>query len=217
MVTLGLTALTPVVLGAQFIALKRIGAIQKQIADLHKKFDAAMVADLETGIDLLAQGQSFLGQGDQSNAHSRLNDAVPLCHRTMKYYAKLLGDNLQQAKVNRDGIRLLTRHLSVAIAGVASCQIGLKQDQHAFDQSKQEIDLLRQAARRVFHELVARDPAPYLLPPMRENGVTIDYMASCSSRRETLGHWIGARTRQPRPSLRTTVMPLSGPRTRSQC
>src|SRR5206468_3977296 len=55
--------------------------------------------------------------------------------------------------------------------------IGLEQDRHAFAQSAEQLDLLRRAARQVFHETVARDPAPYLLPPMRAHGVTLDLLA----------------------------------------
>src|SRR6266850_5754490 len=41
MVTLGLSALTPAILGFQFAALnRRLGALQRQIADLQKKFNA---------------------------------------------------------------------------------------------------------------------------------------------------------------------------------
>jgi len=79
MVTLGLTALTPLVLGVQFVALnRRLGALETQIAHLHQKFDAAVKADLETGLDLLRQGQDFLEAKDRGNAHSRLTDALPL-------------------------------------------------------------------------------------------------------------------------------------------
>jgi hypothetical protein len=48
MVTLGLTVLTPVVLGIAYMALnRRLGALQKRFADLHKKFDAAVKDDLD--------------------------------------------------------------------------------------------------------------------------------------------------------------------------
>jgi hypothetical protein len=176
MVSLGLTALTPVVLGVQFVALNRkLAVLQKQIAGLHKKFDAAVVADLRTGLDLLRQGQDFLESRDRANAHNRLTAALPYCIRTMKYFSELLRGELNQNRVNRDEVRLLARHLSVAVAGVASCQIGLEQDQHAFDQSRQELVLLRQATRWVFTELVARDPLAVPLArharPRRHSGV----------------------------------------------
>jgi hypothetical protein len=171
MVSLGLTALTPIVLVAQFKALKR------RLDALEVKFDAAFIAKLRTGLDLVRQGQDFLEAQDCNNAHNRLTAALPFCLETMKYFSELLGGQLNQRKVNREEVQLLARHLAVAIAGVASCQIGLEQDQHAFAQSGQELDLLRQAARWVFHELVARDPASYLLPEMRQHGVTLDSLA----------------------------------------
>jgi hypothetical protein len=178
MITLGITALTPVILSVQLVALnRRLGAIQKQIANLHKKFDAAVHAELEAGLEMLRKGQDFLDQRDRVNAYQSLNGALPFCYKTMNYYAKLLGNSLAEAKVNREEARLLARHLSVAVIGVASCHIGLEQDQNAFAKSGVQLDLLRKTAKLVFHELIGRDPAPYLLPPMREHGVTLDFMA----------------------------------------
>ena len=218
MFTLGLTALTPVVLGIQFVALNRqFGALQKQIANLHKKFDAAIKADLETGLDMLRQGQDFLEVGDRLNAHHRLTDALPLCHRTMKYYGRLLGDCMGQPKVSRAEVRLLARHLAVAVVGAASCQIGLEQDQHAFAQSGKELDLLRQATRGVF-QAVARDPSPYqLLPAMREHGVTIDFMAGLfPNSRKMPGRSIRRKTRRLPAGSSITARPSSTPRSRNR-
>ncbi len=178
MVTVGLTAITPLVLGAQFLALNRkLGVIQKQIAGLHKKFDAAIIAELKTGLGLLELGQGYLAGGDKSKARGPLTDALSPCLHTMNYFHELLGDELGQKRVNREAVRLLGRHLAVAVVGVASCQIGLGEDHNAFALSVNAMNLLRRATRRVFQDFVAGDPAPFLLPPMREHGVTIDFMA----------------------------------------
>jgi hypothetical protein len=178
MLTLGLSAFTPLVLGAQFLALqRRLGAIQQGIKELHKKLDANSMAQLRTGLDLQRQGADFLEAHDRANAHQRLSAALPFCIHSMKYFSELLGGELQQPKVRRVMVSLLARHLAVALVGVASCQIGLEQDQHAFAQSLQELSLLRQATRTIFQQTVARDPAPYLLPPLRAHGVTLDLMA----------------------------------------
>jgi hypothetical protein len=134
-------------------------------------------ADLRTGLHLLREGQDFLGAQDRTNARDRLGNALSPCIRSMNYFSELLGDELNQRKVQRDEVRLLARHLAVAIMGVASCQVGPEQDKHAFEQSGPHLDLLRYAARWVFHVTVARDPAPYLLPAMLAHGVTIDFLA----------------------------------------
>jgi hypothetical protein len=89
-------------------------------------------------------------ESDRANAHSRLTAALPYCLRTMKYFRKLLGGQLHQKRANRKELRLLGRHLAVAVARVASCQVGLEQDRPAFAQSGRELDLLKQAARRLF-------------------------------------------------------------------
>ena len=188
MVTLGLTALTPVVLGIQFGALNRkLSALEKQIAGLHKKFDAAIIADLRTGLDLLRHGQDFLEAADRADAHNRLTAALPYCIRTMKYFSELLGSELNQKRVNREVVRLLARHMSVAIAAVAACQIRLEKDQHAFAQSGDELELLRNATRWIFQETVARDPTPYMLPSLREHGITIDFMANLYQQARDVG------------------------------
>jgi hypothetical protein len=38
--------------------------------------------------------------------------------------------------------------------------------------------LLRDALKWFFHETIGRDPGPYLIPPMRAQGVSIDFMAN---------------------------------------
>jgi hypothetical protein len=179
MVTLGVSALTPVILGAQFIALnKQLGAIHELLVRLHKKHDASERANLKAGLDFLQQGQDFLEKGPQTHAQLRLNDALGRCQDAMKYYGELLGNELNEKKVNRIETRLLARHLAVAVTSVASCQIHLEQDQFAFAQSATEMKLLRDALRWVFHETVGRDPGPYLISPMRAQGVSIDFMAN---------------------------------------
>jgi hypothetical protein len=177
MVTLGLTALTPIVLLAQFVALsRRLTALQKQIADLDKKISAQIIAKLRAGLAFLQQGMEFLDREDCGNAHSRLNQALPFCTESMKVFGELLGNELKERRVHRDELRLLGRHLSVALAGVAGCQIGLGQDQHPFSQSGEELELLKQAARWVFQDTVGQDPAPFLMPAMKEHGVTITFL-----------------------------------------
>jgi hypothetical protein len=178
MVTLGLSALTPLVLGAQFLALgRKLDALKRQLAQLHKKFDAAVASDLNTGLDLLRQGHDLLEAGDRASAHNRLAAALPPCIRTMKYYGELLGGELSQRRANLAEVRLLARYLSVAVLGVASSQTGLEQDRHAFAPSGQELDLLRQAARVVFRATVCRDLPGLVQPSMREHGVTIEFLA----------------------------------------
>jgi hypothetical protein len=58
---------------------------------------------------------------------------------------------------------------------VASCQVVVEQDRPAFAQSCPELDLLKQAARWLFRELVAQDPLPFLLTVRREHGVALEF------------------------------------------
>ncbi len=178
MVTLGLSALTPLVLMAQFLALNRkLNALQRESARFYKKFDASMASDLRAGLDLIRQGHDLLESDDRSSARNRLEAALPLCIRRMKYYSELLGDELNRKKASVPEVRLLSRYLSVAVLAVASSQTGLEQDRHAFAQSGQELDLLGQATKLVFRETVGRDLPGLVLPVMREHGVTIELIA----------------------------------------
>lgn len=178
MITLGLSALTPVVLTAQFAALnRRLKEISAQIARLQRRFDASVIAKLDAGLRLLRLGRDQGEQGDQLIRRDRLTQAVPLCMEARAYFNELLGEALNQNRLDLAEIRLLSRHFSVAIIGEASCHVELGQDEDAFSKADSEFDLLRRSTERVFHETVGKDPAPFLLPPMREHGVTIESMA----------------------------------------
>jgi hypothetical protein len=188
MITLGLTAFTSVVLGFQFTALKRrLDTLETKVEALHKKFDAAVLADLRTGLDLLEQGQDFLQTKERGKAHSRFIAGLPYCIRSMKYFSHLLGDHLNQAKADLGELRLLSRHLAIAILGVASCQIGMEQDRHAFGQSRQELDLLRQAAGQVFEATIGSKPGAFLHPGLQRYGVTLDFLAQLSQQAQDAG------------------------------
>jgi hypothetical protein len=179
MVTLGVAALTPIILVGTFAVLnRRITALQEQIADLHTMFAASKQAQLETGLSLLNLGQDSRTSTRPTNSPKLLGDALPLCLEAVKYYGKLLGNELNAKTVNRIRVRLQARHLSVAITGVASCQIGMEQDRHAFTQASSEIELLRKAASWIFHQAVVRDPGRFMLPAMRNHGITIELMAN---------------------------------------
>jgi hypothetical protein len=177
MMTLGLSALTPVILSMQFSALhRRLNAIGRQIAGLHKKFDASVIAELKVGLGFLQQATDELQAQKRSTAHLHLNAALAPCLKSAKYFAELLGTELQEKALNLPQVRLLARHLSVAVTATASCQIALEEDPSAFSQLQAELELLSKAAGAVFDALVGRDPAPYLLPAMRAHGVTLGYL-----------------------------------------
>jgi hypothetical protein len=213
MVTLGLSGLSSGVLGVQFLALnRRLGELGQQVAHLHKKFDAAVTADLKAGLDLLRQGQDFLEAGDQANAHSRLTAALPYCLRTMKYFGELLGTELNRNRADRDEVRLLACHLAVAVGGVASCQVGLEQDRHAFGQSAEELGLLRRAAGVIFGVAVARDPAAFMHPALHQHGVTpSSSWRNSTGRRATPALSPRRRAARRRRGSRSTGAPSSTP------
>jgi hypothetical protein len=96
--------------------------------------------------------------------------------------AVTVGGEVAKKKVGREEVRLLGRHLAVAVVGVASCQVALEKDRHAFPQSGQELDLLKRSARWLFRELVAADQTPYLLPAIWAQGSRWSSWPGCSGR-----------------------------------
>ncbi len=178
MVTLGASALAPAVLALQFTALHRkLTALQSQVAGLHAKFDAAQVAKLRAGLGLLQLGRRAPAGTDAADARRQLQAALPPCLESLKYFGILLRRELDDPKAARGSVRLLARHLAVALAGVACCHVGLGQDREAFGESEAEVALLRESARRVFRETVGRDPAAYLVPELKVRGVTLEFLA----------------------------------------
>jgi hypothetical protein len=178
MVSLGFTAILPVVLHMQYASLsKRLNTLIKVIHGLDKKFDADKIAVLRTGIDLLRLGMDSHEQLKGVDARQHYNAGLHDCIRSVHYFHTLLSDQLAAKSPNRDEVRVLARHLSVAVLGVASCHIGLEDDGQAITQIEQQVPLLQQAAKRVFKETAGKDPARFLGLPVGNREVSLAFMA----------------------------------------
>ena len=177
MMTLGLTALTHVVLAGQFVYLRhRLGNIDAKLQQLAQKIDATNEAKLKAGLTFLAMGEDFLKRKDRDNAHRRLNSALDKCVDSWQLYAGLLGNELNGKQIRAEAVRLLARHFAVALTATAACQIGLEQDDQAVAQIDKELPLLRQATQWVFQQTIGRDPARYLAPELGQH-VSLRYLA----------------------------------------
>ena len=78
---------------------------------------------------------------------------------------------------DRDEVRLLARHLSVAVLGVAACHIGLGDDEQAMTATQAQMPLLCDAAWWVFHETAGKDPARFLSLPVGGREVSLAFLA----------------------------------------
>jgi len=106
---------------------------------------------------------------DPAGPHNRVR-SVPSLHT-------LLGDQLDEKTPDRDEVRLLARHLPVAVLGVASCHIGLGEDGQAVARIAAQLPLLRQASRCMFHETAGKDPARFLSLPVGGHVVSLAFLA----------------------------------------
>jgi|GEM_PF-2274593 len=159
MVTLGLSALTPLLLAAQFRHLnKRLNDLQQQIRKLSALLEDRYISELESGIELLESGVRQQNKGRIEGALQKCNDA-----------AVFFGNRVQSAvaeRQDRRGVLLLSRHLSVAICGTTRCFIALDEDAEARKMLGARTPALRRAARAVFQQTVARDPGRFMIPAL---------------------------------------------------
>ncbi len=159
MVTLGLSAVTPVVLAAQFNYLRRrFNELQKDIRNLEQLLEARYVAELESGLELLESGVRQKNNGRIEGALQKCNDAAVFFSNRVQ--------NAVGEQQDRRGVLLLSRHLAVAVCGTTRCFIALDEDAEARKTLGTRRAAVRAAARAVFQQTVARDPERFLVPEL---------------------------------------------------
>ena len=110
-------------------------------------------------------------------------------------------------------MRLLARHLSVAVLGVASCHIGLEEDGQAVTRIDAQVPLLRQAAKWVFDQTAGKDPARFLSLPVGGHEVSLAFMADLYQQAKHAGAVESQRDFTPADWFeehRATISPFSG-------
>jgi hypothetical protein len=143
MVTLGLTAITPIILAAQFGYLrKRFNELQKDIRHLEQLLEARFVSELESGLE-------FLESGARQNNKGRIEGALQKCNDAAVYFANRVKNAIGEQQ-DRRGIMLLNRHLAVATCGTTRCFVALEEDAEARKALAARQPALRAATRVVF-------------------------------------------------------------------
>ena len=176
MVSLGFTAILPLVLHAQFRALgRRLTEMQKDLKAIRRSVQMMNVANLETGLVHLQLGVAPEGDSRQ-DARDYLKRAHDRCLEALKYFGGLLDAELDETKVNRDEVRLLFRYFTVAIGGVVGSHVGLEEDVNATAKISEVGAKLRRVAQWVFVETVAKDPARFLLTPVDQGGASLAFL-----------------------------------------
>jgi len=187
LVSLGFSAITPVLLLVQNRAItNRLKSLEKKIALIHEMLNSAELAKLDTALEQLFHGRLLL-EKNGSQATTRFNDAWNGFMNSMNYSCRMLRNLSADKSSTKEQIRTVSRYLMVAILGAASCQVGLMQDQMAFSQSKDEMELLRTTLKTHFQQTIASDPSPYLLPAMADHGITLDSLIGLYRQAELAG------------------------------
>jgi hypothetical protein len=159
MVTLGLSAITPLILAAQFAYLrKRFNELQKDIRHLEQLLEDRYVSELESGLELLESGAR------QQNK-SRIEGALQKCNDAAVFFANRVQNAIGEQQ-DRRGILLLSRHLAVAVCGTTRCFVALEEDAEARKTLGARRSALRAAAKAVFQQTVAKDPERFLVPEL---------------------------------------------------
>lgn len=173
-VSLGVAALSPTMLGGQFLWLRsQFRRIHKRLDRLEKLIDDQTVSRLKAGLDALESGS-------RHDHNSRIDDAFLACDEALHTFSSRLGDVLQEPKKNQDRkiILHLTQHLSVAICAAARCDIALGHDDSAEQTLSRHRPTLVRSSRAVFHQTLDSAPGRFLKPNLTDDHGGIEFLRS---------------------------------------
>jgi hypothetical protein len=176
MVSLGLVALTPVVLTAQLLALgHRLKAIGTVLANIKGMIEARNEAELRTGLTHLSNGEKLLRDGKDSR--DRLNDALDKCTQSMFFFDGLLGRELGAKTPRREGVSLLSRQCAVALGGTVAAHIALGEDNFALEKIDRVLPRLQEAVKWTFGKTVGHNTERFLEPGLSGHKVDLTFLA----------------------------------------
>jgi hypothetical protein len=159
MVTLGLSAITPVLLAAQFGYLrKRFNELQKEIRQLEQLLETRYISELESGLELLESGV-------RQHNMARIEGALQKCNDAAVFFANRVQSAIGGPQ-DRRSILLLSRHLAVAVCGTTRCYVAMEEDKEARKALGARVTALSAAARSVFQQTVAKNPVRFLVPEL---------------------------------------------------
>ena len=194
-VNLGFSILTPAVLLMQYTALcRRLDRLLRDMKGIESRLDAMNVGDLNAGLTKLSAA------GEVTNAESLKKDFLLAASDTLTdsqayYTAQLQAELAGGAAANRQFAWLVARHLMVASLGVAACHLRHQQSALAVKAIKKALGPLRNHAAAVFRRTVGAGASPirYLMPGLKEHGVTLESLAELHRQAEHAGVLDGAR------------------------
>lgn len=175
MVSLGIAALTPVVLTAQLAALgRRLKEIGKMVADIKDMIETRNEAELQTGLSHLDDAQRLLRDG--KNATQRLGDALDNCKESMFFFYGLLGKELGTKTPRREVVSLLSRQCAVALGGTVAAHVALGEDHFAIEKFDRLIPRLQEATKWTFERTVGQNSERFLEPGLSSYQVDLTFL-----------------------------------------
>ena len=91
-------------------------------------------------------------------------------------YAELLTGTLSERTPRREVVRILFRHLAVALLGEVGCQVALRRPEPD-KVIRDHLAVAGRYARAVFAQTVGDDPARFLCPGLARHGVSVEFLA----------------------------------------
>lgn len=179
MVTLGLSAVTPVLLLAQFRYLSRqFNELKQSFKDLQEIIEKQSIAKLQSGLDVLENG---VRKGDEA----LVKQAMMPCSESLQFFRGRLEDAIHE-KRGPALLHYLTRHLAISMCAASRCSIALGYDDSAQQLLETHRPLLKQATRIVFIRAMAEDPSRFLIPELAKT-VSFEFICSLLQQAEAAG------------------------------
>lgn len=179
-VTLGVSVLAPAILLLQFHAVhRRLDGISSDVRAIQDRLEIKDASDLDAGLTFLSNaGPTGHSSGDAKAA--ALISANNELTRSRSFYARLLAFEIAKGSAANPKVWwLLARHLTVATLGLAACHLQQGDVGLTREALRRTIPALRDHAAAVFGRTVGADPSPmrFLMPAMKEHGVTLESLA----------------------------------------
>lgn len=169
MVTLGLSAVTPLVIAAQFRYLSaQFNDLKKEIQILAKMVEDQELSKLESGLNILQRGTEL---GDRA----LIKHALQACDQSRAFFHRQVSSAIGDRAGNTAVVHHLARQLAVATCASARCYVALEDDEGAAQTLDAQQNLLKSSAQYVFCRTIGRDPARFLIPHLSEN-VSIEFV-----------------------------------------
>ena len=179
MVTLGLSAVTPVILLAQYRYLSnQFADLKKSVKDLRDIIEQQSTAKLQAGLNVLENG---VNKDDEP----LVREAMMPCEESLELYRGRLKEAVDE-KRSRELVHYLTRHLAIAMCASARCNMALGYDDSANQLLQKHKPLLKEATGLVFDQAIGGDPSRFLIPELAET-VSFDFIRSLIQQADAAG------------------------------